>query len=174
MRFHRFTVLALAAGLVLSQQACTPVEGPSGDPVSFTAPSEGAADPVLSGRHRFVIKPVGGGGSTLALDAQGRLNLTDGETGREVFVLVPTGDKYLVKADETSCLGVRESHTVAAAPCDASLPGQLFTITQRPDQPAYAISNQGAYLQVSARNGVVVAQRGDASYTFVDKGPSGS
>ena len=181
MRTCRSTVLTLAAGLALTQQACTPVAGPSGQPVSFSAPTTPAtADPILAGHRRVVIKPVGSAGTILAVDGRGRLNPTDGKTSQGLFVLTPVGDKFLIRADKTSCLGVRTNgsrpRTVEAAPCDTSSPGQLFTITRRPDTPAYAISNRDAHLHISPRNGLIAEQPGDApphtTYTFVDSGPA--
>ena len=181
MRTCRSTVLTLAAGLALSQQACTPAAGPSGRPVSFSAPTTPApADPILAGHRRVVIKPARSAESILALDDRGRLNPTDGETPHGLFVLTPAGDEFLIRADKTACLGVRTNGsrplTVEAAPCDPSRPGQLFTITRRPDTAAYAISNRHAFLQISPRNGLIAEELGDAplrtTYTFVDNGPS--
>lgn len=181
MRTCRSTVLTLAAGLALSQQACTPTATPSGKPVSFTAPTTpSAADPILTGQRQVVIQPVGSTESILAVDARGRVNLTDGKTPHGLFVLTPAGDKFLIRAGKTSCLGVRTNGgsplAVEAAPCDPSRAGQLFTITRHPGTAAYAISNRNAHLQVSPRNGLVAEERGDAplrtTWTFVDNGPA--
>jgi hypothetical protein len=193
VRTHRSTVVlgALAAGLVVTQQACTITDRPSNAPVAFTAPapsSAGAkspggtvADPILAGKRQIVIRPIPGVESIVAVDGRGRLGLTDGEAERGLFVLTPVGDKYLIKTakaeagGEPSCLGIKNG-AVAAAACDTAA-GQLFTITrQKTEDPTYAISNRGAFLQVYAKSGLKAEELGDAplrtTYAFVDNGPS--
>ncbi|GAA3350872.1 hypothetical protein GCM10020358_78410 [Amorphoplanes nipponensis] len=220
MRSHRATVLAavLAAGLVLTQQACNPVERQSGEPVAFTTPtprntpsggtpsaggaasggtaSSGAgrksaagrtADPILAGRRQVVIRPVRSAESIVVVGERGRLTLTDGEAGRGLFLLLPAGDKHQIRTARAgggpACLSVRSNSsgplTVEAAACDSGRAGQLFTITRQPERtadgnPTYAISNRGAFLQVSAGGGLIAEELGDAplrtTYEFVDNG----
>jgi len=166
VRSHRSLVLcgALAAGLALTQQACTPVERQSGKPVAFTTPTAAngpsggtatsgagkksaagkAADPILAGRRQIVIRPVQSTESIVVVDERGRLTLTDGEAEHGLFVLTPAGDRYLIKTakagtgGERSCLGVKNNGsgplTVEASACDAGRAGQLFTITRQPER----------------------------------------
>jgi hypothetical protein len=228
VRTHRSTVLlgVLAAGLVLTQQACASVNRPGGEPVAFTAPTakgtpsagsktsgsktsigaktssgtktsgtvkkSGAAktDPILAGKRQIVIKPVQATESIVALDERGRLILTDGEAEHGMFVLTPSGGKYLIKTakagagGEAACLGIKHNGskplTVEAAACDAGRSGQLFTIARLQDKdkqgrPTYAISNQGAFLRI-AHSGLIAEELGDAplttTYAFVDNGPA--
>jgi hypothetical protein len=215
VRTRRSTVLYgfLAAGLVLTQQACTRGDRQTGRPVAFTTPASvgptagspkaattrsgdkaavgsSAADPILAGRRQVVIKPIPSTESIVAVDDRGRLTLTDGEAEFGLFVLAPVGDKFLIKTakagagGEPSCLGIRNNGssplTVEATACDTRRAGQLFTITrQRADdrgRPTYAISNQGAFLQVFPRTGLIAEELGDAplktTYAFVDNGPA--
>ena len=216
MRTRRSTVLYgfLAAGLVLTQQACTRGDRQTGRPVAFTTPASAGttagspkattsggdksavgtstADPILAGRRQVVIRPIPSTESIVAVDDRGRLNLTDGEAEFGLFVLAPVGDKFLIKTakagagGEPSCLGIKNNGsgplTVEATACDTRRAGQLFTITrQRADdrgRPTYAISNQGAFLQVFPRTGLIAEELGDAplktTYAFVDNGPVGS
>ncbi len=213
MRTRRSTAFlgVLAAAAMLTQQACKPAEGPAGDPVTFAAPSESSstpsstpppaepgkasdggkpgADQILAGKRQIVIRPVPSSESIEAIDDRGRLDLTDGEAPHSLFVLTPSGDKFLIKTaaagagGEPSCLGVKNNGsdplTVEAAACDAGRAGQLFTITRQKsdsqDRPTYAISNQGAFLQVSTRNGLIAEELGDSplrtTFAFVDNGP---
>jgi hypothetical protein len=226
VRNRRTSVLfgVLAAGVLLTQQACTPIDRRSGGPIAFTTPpaespepestsSAGTApsaggptgtkpsggkksatgkvkDPILAGKRQFVIKPIPSFESIVVVDDRGRLTLTDGEAEHSLFVLTPSGDNYLIKTakagtgGEPSCLGIRNngsaSLTVEAAACDAGRAGQLFTITRQQGQdngdPTYAISNQGAFLQVSPKSGLIAEELGDAplrtTYAFVDNGPA--
>jgi hypothetical protein len=124
------------------------------------------------------------------VDDRGRLSLTDGEAEHGLFVLTPSGDKYLIKTakagagGEPSCLGVKNngsaSLTVEAAACDAGRAGQLFTITRQQARtedgsPTYAISNRSAFLQVFP-SGLIAEELGDAplktTFAFVDNGPA--
>ena len=159
MRTHRATVLfgVLAAGLVLTQQACTSFDRESDAPVAFTAPTTTStqatgtktstagkkteANPILAGTRQIVIKPVQSSESIVVVDARGRLSLTDGEAEYGMFVLTPVGDEYLIKTakagagGEPSCLGVKNngsaSLTVVATACDTRRGGQLFTIARQ-------------------------------------------
>jgi hypothetical protein len=220
VRAHRSTVLlgVLAAGLVLTQQACTASarqsSGP-GTPAAPAAPGAPAAEKsapaaaekpapatekaggkapatgagqILAGKRQIVIKPVPAAESILAVDGRGRLNLTDGEAEYGLFVLTPVGDRYQIKTakagpgGEPSCMGVKtngtDSLSVEAAACDTRREGQLFTIAARKGgaSPTYAISNQGAFLQVFGRTGLIAEELGDAplktTYAFVDNGPA--
>lgn len=209
MRAHRSTILfgALALGLVLTQQACTPEARQTGSPDEAGASATPAAEKtnsgagkapatgtgtnqILAGKRQVVIKPVQSAESILALDGRGRLSLIDGEAEHSLFVITPVGDRYLIKtakADtggEPSCLGIKtngsDSLSVEAAACDTRRDGQLFTITKQKDKdrngrPTYAISNQSAFLQASARGGLIAEELGDAplktTYAFVDNGP---
>ena len=217
MRNCRATVLlgVLATGVLLSQQACTPIDRTSGGPVAFTTPpaessapgsttSSGAKpsgggtkaatgkakDPILAGQRQIVIKPIPSFESIVVVDDRGRLSLTDGEAEHGLFVLTPSGDKYLIKTakvgagGEPSCLGVKNngsaSLTVEAAACDAGRAGQLFTITRQKAKtedgsPTYAISNRSAFLQVFP-SCLIAEELGDAplktTFAFVDNGPA--
>jgi hypothetical protein len=71
------------------------------------------------------------------------------------------------------------SLTIEAAACDTGRAGQLFTITAQKTKdghPTYAISNRGAFLQVSARGELIAEELGDAplktTFGFADNGPS--
>ena len=217
MKARRSTVLfgVLAAGLVLTQQACTsagqPVAGPppSADAPSAEAPSEGAtpvpssepttkkadAPPkrgdILAGKSQVVIKPNPSFESIVVVDPKGRLSHTDGEAEHSLFVFTPVGDKFQIKTakvgagGEPSCMGVKSNGsnplTVVAAACDTSRGGQLFTITEQKKKdsegdPTYAIANDGAFLQIFRKNGLIAQELGDSpletTYSFVDNGPS--
>lgn len=153
MRPHRSSLLlgVLAAGLVLTQQACTSTGRELSRPVSFTAPAD--SDPILSGRRQVVIRPLPSAESAVA------------------GVLSPIGDKYMIKVAEASCLGVEKDGAVVAETCDPGRAGQLFTIT--PQGPSgYAISNQGAFLQVSSGSGLTAVGPLKTTYTFTDNGPA--
>jgi hypothetical protein len=113
-------VVALCAGLLLTQQACAadpdgepsvatsggPTTGvPTGDPQatpSAATPSAttgspsaagggGADEAILRGERQVAIKPVPSFESILAVDDKGRLNLTDGGAEYALFVLDPVG-----------------------------------------------------------------------------------
>jgi hypothetical protein len=208
VRTQRSTVLlgVLAAGVLLTQQACTPVGDSGAEPVSFTPPagsspaapaasavpaatkaagSKAPASPILAGRRQIVIKPVPSFESIVAVDAKGRLGLTDGAAEHGLFVLTPVGDKFQIKTakvgagGEPSCMGIKKngtgSLTVVAAACDTSRSGQLFTITRQTKKPTYAISHESAFLQ-EFPSGLIAEELGDAplktTYEFVDNGPS--
>ena len=217
MRTCRSTVLfgVLAAGLVLSQQACTRGDRQSGKPVAFTTPASagttpapvkptkagsgnkpaasGTTDPILAGKRQVVIRPIPSSESIVAVDEDGRLNTTDGEAEFGLFVLAPVGDKFLIKTakagagGEQSCMGIKNNGnsplTVEATACDTRRDGQLFTISRlkakdKQGRPTYAISNEGAFLQVFPRTGLIAEELGDAplltTYAFIDNGPAGS
>jgi hypothetical protein len=135
VRTHRATVLfgVLAAGLVLTQQACTSFDRQSDAPVAFTAPTttstqatgtktssgtkttggtktstagkKTAVNPILAGKRQIVIKPVQSSESIVVVDARGRLSLTDGEAEYGMFVLTPVGDEYLIKTAKAGAGG---------------------------------------------------------------------
>jgi hypothetical protein len=206
VRTQRSTVLlgVLAAGVLLTQQACTPAGDSAAEPVAFTPPagsspaappatkaskapkgSKAPASPILAGKRQIVIKPVPSFESIVAVDAKGRLGLTDGAAEHGLFVLTPVGDKFQIKTakvgtgGEPSCMGIKKSGTasltVVAAACDTSRSGQLFTITQQTKKPTYAISHESAFLQ-EFPSGLIAEELGDAplktTYEFVDNGPS--
>jgi hypothetical protein len=209
-----------AAGLVMAQQACsigrksgepvafnTPSASPSAAapspaqssaaPASSSSASSGGgasagggAGAILAGKRQIVIAPIPSFESIVAVDAEGRLNVTNGEAEHGLFVLTPVNGKYQIKTakagagGEPSCMGVKSngsaSLTVVAAACDAGRAGQLFTITEQKakdakGRPTYAISNQGAFLQVFPK-GLIAEELGDSeletTYAFVDNGPS--
>lgn len=60
--------------------------------------------------------------------------------------------------------------------CDTRRAGQLFRVRKAPEAEAdgYGISNQGAYLQISAERGLIAEKLSDAPlrtvYSFVDNG----
>lgn len=191
MKTRRTTVFfgVLTAGLMLTQQACSPVDRPSNNPIAFTAPTEAAsattskpADPILAGQRKVVIKPIPSFESIVAVDDTGRLGLTDGESAHSLFVLTPVGGKFQIKTagSNPSCLGIKNngsaSLTVVAATCDTTRAGQLFDISrQKGKAPTYAISSQSAFLQVFP-DGLIAEELGDAplatTYEFVDNGPA--
>ncbi|WP_405110239.1 hypothetical protein OG559_30050 [Micromonospora sp. NBC_01405] len=208
----------LAAGVAASMQACaTPapeagssaaspttsapttdsgatgnVPSPTGGSGSEGGSQAGSADPILRGERQVVLRPVGSFESILAVDAKGRLNLTDGDTDKSLFVLLPAGgNKYQIRTakayngGEPDCMGLRDNGsapaTVVAAACDSSRAGQLFAIkkTQEKSQgrPTYTIGGEGkVYLRAVDGQGLT-AQRvgeGDAgeglTFDFVDNG----
>jgi hypothetical protein len=189
----------LAAGMLLTQQACTSVDQQSNGPIGFVSPSAAnqpstvsqessapgkATDPILAGRRKIVIKPIPSFEEIVAVDTKGRLTLTDGEAEHGLFVLTPVGDKYQIKTaqPEPSCLGIKtngsKALTVVAAACDPGRAGQLFTLSRQKDQngdPTYAISSQNAFLQVFERSGLIAEELGDAplktTFALVDNGP---
>jgi hypothetical protein len=116
----------LAAGVLLTQQACSSTTEPGGEPVAFTPPASNSSsaapagtsstgdktpatskaatgkpaankNPILAGKRQIVIKPVPTFESIVVVDAKGRLSLTDGEAEHGLFVLTPVGDKYQIK-----------------------------------------------------------------------------
>ncbi|MER5704912.1 hypothetical protein ABT023_23610 [Micromonospora sp. NPDC002296] len=209
----------LTAGVAASMQACAtpaPEAGSSAASPATSAPATdsgatgaapspsptgsgskggsqaGSADPILRGERQVVLRPVGSFESILAVDAKGRLNLTDGETDKSLFVLLPAGgNRYQIRTakalggSEPDCMGLRDNGsaptTVVAAACDSSRAGQLFAIekTQEENQgrPTYTIGGEGkVYLRVVDGQGLT-AQRvgeGDAgeglNFDFVDNG----
>ncbi|WP_229402140.1 hypothetical protein [Micromonospora okii] len=213
---RRAVVAVLAVGVAASASACTTstpeagnsaapsatsapaVDGTSAGPPSPTAtrsearPGTGGADPILRGKRQIVLRPVDSFESILALDAKGRLDLTDGDTDTSLFVLLPAGGKrYQIRTakvrehGEPECMGLRDDGTapttVVAAPCDAGRAGQMFTISAAGEtdegRPAYTIAGQGGlHLRALDEEGLV-AQRlgeGDAgkgtTFDFVDNG----
>ncbi|MCX4387974.1 hypothetical protein OG777_13655 [Micromonospora peucetia] len=207
----------LSVGVAASMQACatpTPEAGDStasptasapatGSGATTDAPSPtaskskdgaqtGSADPILRGERQIVLRPVASFESILAVDDKGRLNLTDGDTDKNLFVLLPAGgSKYQIrtakaqKSGEPDCMGLRDNGsapaTVVATACDSSRAGQLFVIekTEKKDEgrPTYTIGGEGkVYLRATDGQGLT-AQRvgeGDAgeglTFDFVDNG----
>ncbi|MBL7260102.1 hypothetical protein [Paractinoplanes lichenicola] len=196
-------------GLALTQYACgsgsstdvaatTPAPASTSVAATATASPEPTATatsgnsdygPILSGRRQVVIRPAGGPEGVLAVDGQGRLNLTDGPSDFTLFVFAPVRDGLhqirTAKAGaggEPSCMGVKNNGadplTVVAAACDTRRDGQLFRVRKAPEAEAdgYGISNQGAYLQITPERGLIAEELADAPlrtvYTFVDNGPA--
>nr|WP_221381564.1 hypothetical protein [Actinoplanes polyasparticus] len=184
------SITAPAEAVTSSATSSTPK--PTGATGSPGAPdgdqgSSGGYGPILSGKRQVVIRPAQEAEGILAVDAQGRLNLTDGEAEHTLFVFVPVRDGLhqirTAKAGaggEPSCMGIRSNGsnplTVVAAACDTRRAGQLFRVRKAPEAEAdgYGISNQGAYLQISADRGLIAEELSDAPlrtvYTFVDNG----
>jgi hypothetical protein len=135
-----------------------------------------------------VIRPVDGSESILAVDAAGRLTLTDGPTDSGLFVLTPSGDRHLIKrarvgtGGEPSCLGLKTNGsdplTVEATPCDAGRSGQLFSVQRQNGsdaggRPVYSLNSGGAYLRISTEGGLIAEELGDSTatgFSFVDNG----
>jgi hypothetical protein len=137
---------------------------------------------VLAGTRQVAIVPVPSFESALALDAKGRLGLTDGESDRSLFVFTPSGQRFLIKtakadadSGEPSCLSIQVNGsnplTVVAAPCDAGSADQQFEVSAR--GKSYSISSQSAFLQV-VRGEVIAEELGDAplrtTFKLVDNG----
>jgi hypothetical protein len=146
---------------------------------------------VLDGGRQVVIAPIPGGESILAVDDKGRLGPADGDVDKGLFVLTPANGKHQIRTaapdpgGEASCLGVKQNGsdplTVVATACDTSRAGQLFTIKPEKKKdskgrPTYAISNQGAFLQVADGYGLIAEELGDSplrtTYSLVDNGPA--
>jgi len=185
----------LAAGLLLTQQACSPASdslasASSSDSVKLSNSVSGhhsGRSEILTGKRQIVIKPSQTTESIVAYDVKGRLTLIDGEAEHGLFVLVPAGDKFLIKTAKSStggepdCAGTRNNGsaplTVVATVCDASRRGQLFTITEQgaddEGDPTYAISVNDAFLQMG-ESGLIAEELGDApletTFSFVDNG----
>ncbi|MFI7648683.1 hypothetical protein ACIBTZ_21740 [Micromonospora sp. NPDC049460] len=211
---------ALAVGVAASMPACTSAAPTAGEatasPVT-SAPASGAvdtpsatgstpgnesqpaapgaagsADPIMRGERQVVLRPVGSFESILAVDAKGRLNLTDGDTDKGLFVLLPaSGNRYQIRTakahngSEPDCMGLRNNGsapaTVVAAACDAGRAGQMFTIekTQEKSQgrPTYTISGEGkVHLRASDEQGLIAQRMGEGdtgkglTFDFVDNG----
>ncbi|MGN9768212.1 hypothetical protein ACTMS2_24010 [Micromonospora sp. SD12] len=211
---------ALAVGVAASMPACTSAEPTAGEPTaspSTSAPTSGAADtpsptgatpttdsrtpaagatgdadPILRGERQIVLRPVGSFESILAVDAKGRLNLTDGDTDKSLFVLLPAnGNRYQIRTAkahngaEPDCMGLRDNGsapaTVVAAACDARRAGQLFTIEKTKEKsegrPTYTISGEGRlHLRATDREGLTAQPVGEGdpgeglTFDFVDNG----
>jgi len=206
VRTHRSTVLLgalAAAGLVMTQQACSTAYADTAEPVDFQSSSApapaGSAQPgvaddgdIFTGARKVVIKPNPSFEEILAVDPSGRLNATDGSSEFSLFVLTPHNGKFLIKTakagagGERACMGLKKNGsrplTVVATACDASRAGQLFSITEQKEKdpqgkPTYAISSQSAFLQIFPNSGLIAEELGDAplatTFSFVDNGPSG-
>ncbi|MBQ1076606.1 hypothetical protein KBX06_26135 [Micromonospora sp. C31] len=212
--------VALAVGVAASMPACTTAAPTAGEPTASPVPSApasgtvdtpsptgskpttesppaspgaaGDADPIMRGERQVVLRPIGSFESILAVDAKGRLNLTDGDTDKSLFVLLPARDnRYQIRTaqahggGEPDCMGLRDNGsspaTVVATACDAGRAGQLFAIEKTREKsegrPTYTISGEGrVYLRATDRQGLV-AQRvgeGDAgeglAFDLVDNG----
>ncbi|WP_433074028.1 hypothetical protein ACQP1P_26635 [Dactylosporangium sp. CA-052675] len=167
-----------AAGAAPSAPSSQP--GPAAPQPSATGPDA----PILLGTRRVVIRPAEAGESILAVDGSGRLNVTDGGTGKGLFVLVPTGARHMIRSatGDRACLGLRSNGsaplTIAATACDPSRDGQLFTIKppESGDPATFTISVGDAFLLVSGANGLIAEELGDATplttFVFVDNGPA--
>jgi hypothetical protein len=182
----------LAGGLVLAPAAWTSAASAAPAPTApVTAASAATDGDILAGKRQVVIKPVEEFESILAVNARGRLDLTDGESDKSLFVLVPNGAKWLIKtakadpSGEPACMGLKNNGskplTVVAAACDASRAGQNFVITaldtkDSSGRTTYAISSRDAFLQYFGRSGLIAEELGDAplktTFSFVDNGPS--
>jgi hypothetical protein len=144
---------------------------------------------ILAGKRQVVIRPIPSFESIVAVDAKGRLSTVDGEAEHGLFVFTPVGDKFQIRTakagagGEPSCMGVKSNGTnpltVVAAACDTSRGGQLFTITEQKKKdedgdPTYAISNEGAFLQIFPKYGLIAQELGDSpletTFSFVDNG----
>jgi len=168
--------------------ATSPAPARSGPaPTSAAAPGpsiSGLDAPVLLGTHRTMIKPAEAGTSVLAVDGSGRLDVTDAQTDRALFVLLPTAGRYMIKmaADGQACLALRTGgggpSTVNATACDPGSAGQLFSIAppDSGDPATYVISVSGAYLQVSGPDGLIAQRPGNSApitaFVLADKGPA--
>ncbi len=197
---------ALAAVALSLLAACTtadpgdPGASGTGAPASGTAPASSSAppvspsaapsDPILAGRRQVVIAPIPSFESILAVDATGRLTLTDGDTDTSLFVLIPdAGGTHRIrtaKGSPPSCMGLRNNGanplTVVAAVCDPAAKGQLFTVAPRPakdsaGRPTYTIAGDGGVYLRTGRDGLIAEELGDAgpqtTFAFVDNGPTG-
>lgn len=171
------TTSSASATVLPSTAASTPAKAP------ITTTSSTATKPttkpttsrVLTGTRQVAIVPVPSFESALALDPNGRLNLTDAEGG--LFVFTPVGTQHLIRtatADpdtgESSCLTIQVNGsnplTAVATACDAADADQLFTVTAKGTN--YVISNQAAVLQVV--DGELIAKElGDAPLTTTFK-----
>jgi len=166
---------------------------PAGAPqVAATAASSPTVASALSGKRQVAIVRVKAFESVLAMSGEGKLAEVDDDSGRQRFVPTPLGGgRYQIKAYGTSSddpAGLKPScwqaHkprntqalSVEAAPCDAKNKDQRFTITAKGEQ-SYAISTpDGAYLEYSRTQGLVLQELGDAplrtTFRFVDNGPA--
>lgn len=220
-RLVRTAAVATAwSSLVLMQQACAPSDtpdpaapasavprssaptatAPAGDPTPTPTPARtsspapggnSGASPILRGERQVVIRPVGAFEAILAVDGKGRLNLTDGDTDKGLFVLFPVGNgRHQIKTakaqsgGEPACMGLRDngtnSPTIVAAACDVAATGQLFSIepTRTKDaqgRPVYAISTAGGhYLRSLDSQGLIARKGGETgsrtTFSFIDNG----
>ncbi|MGC4763172.1 hypothetical protein ACLQ20_09995 [Micromonospora sp. DT46] len=166
--------------------------GPAGGAQTTGPGAPDDADPIMRGERQIVLRPVGSFESILAVDAKGRLNLTDGDTDKSLFVLLPASDnRYQIRTakahsgGEPDCMGLRDNGsapaTVVAAACDAGRAGQLFTIEKTREKsqgrPTYTISGEGEVrLRATDRQGLVAQRVGEGaageglSFDFVDNG----
>ncbi len=182
----KLVIGTVAAGLVLGPLAIPASAATSAAPVAQAAAK--AADPILAGKRQVVIKPLPSFEEIVAIDAKGRLTVTDGNPAFGLFVLSPVGSKWQIKTakagdgKKAACIGIRNNGTApltaVAATCDATRAGQLFDITRQQAKdnglPTYAISNRSAYLQNFPSSGLIAEELGDAplltTFSFVDNG----
>ncbi|WDZ83639.1 hypothetical protein [Micromonospora cathayae] len=173
----------------------TPSAGTSsaGTPSATATARPDATSPVLSGRRQVTIVRVDAFESGLSLGDDGRLTEVDDDSGRQLFVPTPVNGKYLIKAyrgsgggpgaGEPVCWRVHNPGdtrplSVDTATCRTDDPRQQFEIAPAATggERAYVISNAGAFLRTSARNGLILEELGDAppanSFRFTDNGPA--
>ena len=149
-------------------------------PATTASSSKAVSSQALNGTRKVVIVPVPSFESILALNDQGRLNLTDGESADSLFVFTPVKSGYLIRTatDGDRCLQVTTNAartlTVVAERCDPSENDQVFTVSK--DGSAYAISNQSAFLQVSSGGELIAEELGgpqpSTTFTLADNGRS--
>ena len=178
---------------VTSTRPAAPVEPATPRPrASSTTPAAsagGSSGDILNGTRQVVIRPLPNSGAIVALTGEGRLTTTDGDAATTLFVLTPTGGRHLIRTatagagGEASCLAITTDGsnplTIRATACDAGDSRQLFSIQRQPKKDTagrstYTINSGGAYLQVSADNGLIAEELGDGSvrttFSFVDNG----
>ncbi|MGX6604754.1 hypothetical protein ACWKSP_21880 [Micromonosporaceae bacterium Da 78-11] len=166
---------------------------PAPSPSAATSSRPATASPVaavLSGKREVAIVRVQAFESGVAL-VDDELTEVDDDSGRQSFVPTPLGqDKYLIKAyakaddhpasDEPTCLkayspGGGKSLVVQGAVCATGDRDQQFTIKIQ-GKGAYAISNEGAFLQLTKAGDLILEELGDSplrsTFRFVDNGPA--
>jgi hypothetical protein len=178
------------SGSAASTPSVTPVVTSPPPTKAPLAPGGSATAGVLSGKREVTIVRVQAIEGGLSLD-NGELLEVDDNSGRQLFVPTPLGgDKYLIKAygtpnnhpanDEPACWqeydpSNTEPRTVEGAVCDANNARQRFTIIAQ-GKGTYAISRDGAFLQFSPTDGLILEKLGDApllsTFRFNDNGPA--
>ncbi|GAA3452471.1 hypothetical protein GCM10018962_43040 [Dactylosporangium matsuzakiense] len=168
--------------------AGSPVATHQSPQTSSAAPSPTLTGPdalILSGLHRFTIRPARAGQRPLAINKSGRLDVNDATTSGTPFTMTPTQGRYLIRVPEQpgTCLGLSRSagapNIIQATACDPGRDEQLFTV-QRPtggDPATYVISVNGTYLQATDANGLIAVELGNSSpitaFVLMDGGPVG-
>ena len=143
---------------------------------------------MLFAQRKITIVRVQASESVVSLGDDGRVGEADDDSGRQSFVLSPVdGGEYLIRtAPDGSDRGVlcwratsngTDPLTVTGAACSAADGRQRFTVTplgRSGSRPTYAIANQGAYLQYSAKWSLILQEAGDAAlsttFRLVDNG----